>query len=522
MKRYLILLLSLFFAVPLAAQSRREALLEYQARRRQAYAEFQDNYRKACADFMRKRWEAFRSEAPVPLPERKEPPQPVVKQPDESAAPTQDRIPYKEVVEAPVRTVPAIPATPAAPEVPGAPEEPDGPKAPDAPAEPKLPGTKKDGDRTPPAATGKGGPAPAVVTSRPYRFTFYGTECSVSLAAKHRFKLASLQENSVADAWERVAGGAYDPVAKECRELKEQLRLNDWGYYALVRTLSDGFFGKQSAESVVLQSFLMAEAGCKVRLARGGDRLCLLLALDDQVYAKPYFKIDGQTFYLLDDMARAASYNICNFRMPGERPLSLAMPVPPVLAQKSGQPAVRKCGEGALTTTVAVNRNLMDFYTDYPPCYWSIYAATELTPAVRDQLYPTLRSALAGKGEYDAANLLLPYLHRAFPYKTDEAQFGVERTLFAEEMFHYPYSDCEDRSILFARLVRDLMKLDVVLLYYPEHIATAVCFKENVKGDYMQIGAKRYVVCDPTYVGADVGDAMPDLKRVAAQVVKID
>lgn len=47
-------------------------------------------------------------------------------------------------------------------------------------------------------------------------------------------------------------GGAYDPVAKECRELKEQLRLNDWGYYALVRTLSDGFFGKQSAESVVL------------------------------------------------------------------------------------------------------------------------------------------------------------------------------------------------------------------------------------------------------------------------------
>lgn len=50
----------------------------------------------------------------------------------------------------------------------------------------------------------------------------------MSLAAKHRFKLASLQENSVADAWERVAGGAYDPVAKECRELKEQLRLNDW------------------------------------------------------------------------------------------------------------------------------------------------------------------------------------------------------------------------------------------------------------------------------------------------------
>lgn len=68
MKRYLTLLLSLLFVLPLPAQSRREALLEYQARRRQAYTEFRDNYRKACADFMRKRWEAFRAEAPVPVP----------------------------------------------------------------------------------------------------------------------------------------------------------------------------------------------------------------------------------------------------------------------------------------------------------------------------------------------------------------------------------------------------------------------------------------------------------------------
>ena len=116
----------------------------------------------------------------------------------------------------------------------------------------------------------------------------------------------------------------------------------------------------------------------------------------------------------------------------------------------------------------------------------------------------------------------LHYLHRAFPYKTDEAQFGIERTLFAEEMYYYPYSDCEDRSILFARLVKDLLGLDVVLLYYPAHIAAAVCFKGEVKGDYMQLGNKRYVICDATYIGAGVGEAMPDLKRTPAQVVRID
>ena len=58
------------------------------------------------------------------------------------------------------------------------------------------------------------------------------------------------------------------------------------------------------------------------------------ISTDGQVYARPYFNIDGQVFYILDDVPRAASYNICNFTIPGERPLSLAMPAPPLFAQK--------------------------------------------------------------------------------------------------------------------------------------------------------------------------------------------
>lgn len=130
------------------------------------------------------------------------------------------------------------------------------------------------------------------------------------------------------------------------------------------------------------------------------------------------------------------------------------------------------------------------------------------------------RSGREGRARGGGTAAALPA--QGFPYKTDEAQFGIERTLFAEEMYYYPYSDCEDRSILFARLVKDLLGLDVVLLYYPAHIAAAVCFKGEVKGDYMQLGNKRYVICDATYIGAGVGEAMPDLKRTPAQVVRID
>ena len=93
-------------------------------------------------------------------------------------------------------------------------------------------------------------------------------------------------------------------------------------------------------------------------------------------------------------------------------------------------------------------------------------------------MYPKLTQQIKGKSQKDAANILIDFVQTAFEYQTDDVQFGYERPLFADETFFYPYSDCEDRSILFAHLVKDLLGLDVVLLYYPGHLATAVKCKQ--------------------------------------------
>jgi len=503
MKRSILLLLTLLMALPLMAQkTRQQALLEYQARRRKAYTEFSANYRKACSEFMRKRWEAFRTHAPLPMPERKEPTAPIVKQPDAPTVPTPVQIPIDQVVD----LRPTAPATPAGPTPkPATPTTPIRPATPSTPQKPATPA-----------------PQPKTDLSRPLQFTFYGTASSVTLKNTQKLRLSSLQENAVADAWDKIAGGSYDQAARECLELKKQLRLNDWGYYDLVRTVANAYYGNNTNESILLQSFLMAEGGYKMRLARGDNRLFLLLALSDKIYAQPYFEIDGTTFYLLDKGKYASSYNICNFSISGEKSLSLKMTDLPLLTRKAGTATTRKDKTANITTTVTPDLNLLGFLNNYPACDWEIYAGAKLSSATSSQLLPSLRQAIAGKSQREAADILLHYLHRAYSYKTDQQQFGIERTLFAEEMFGYPHSDCEDRSILYARLIEELLQLPVVLLYYPEHIATAVCFTEQVSGDYVQVGGRKYVVCDPTYMGADVGEAMPEYKKVSARIIRIN
>lgn len=43
------------------------------------------------------------------------------------------------------------------------------------------------------------------------------------------------------------------------------------------------------------------------------------------------------------------------------------------------------------------------------------------------------------------------------------------------------------------------------------HLAAAVAFDEDVRGDYLTVNGRKFVVCDPTYIEASVGMAMTGL-----------
>lgn len=177
-----------------------------------------------------------------------------------------------------------------------------------------------------------------------------------------------------------------------------------------------------------------------------------------------------------------------------------------------------------------VPRRLIEFYDSYPTSAlganhlsrWAMYANTPLAGATRDELYPALAKAIEGCDELLAANKLLNWVQTGFVYEYDDKVWGHDRAFFAEESLYYPYCDCEDRSILFSRLVRDLLGLEVALVYYPGHLATAVRFSSDVRGDAMMIGGKRFIVCDPTYIGAPVGAQMPDLEYDKAEAIVLD
>ena len=209
---------------------------------------------------------------------------------------------------------------------------------------------------------------------------------------------------------------------------------------------------------------------------------------------------------------------ICNFKFPGEQQMNLFMAAPPKFPS-SDPAAVRTIASRRypqVQLKMAVNANLKAFYETYPLSNdFNVYSTAQFSEPNQTMIDECLRPMMRGKSQIEAANLLINLVQTGFEYKTDGDQFGRERPMFSEELFFYPYSDCEDRSALYALLVRELLDLDVVLIHYPGHLATAVCFTEPVKGGAsFEYKGKTYVICDPTYIGADIGLQMPDMNKI--------
>ena len=349
---------------------------------------------------------------------------------------------------------------------------------------------------------------------------FCGQKVYVDKSLKGVCSIDNMRENAIADAYEAMCKADYKALVDDCRKVKKELNLNDWGIFLFVREASKTLCTDENA-AVVMQQFLLNELGYKSKMARRADRnqMLLFVAADCQVYGHPYFTKDGLNYYNLTSNESCQFY-MCQEDSPKAKS-KLNMQVNHAPALNAGMVnSVHKNRSGSVAVSVDVPKSLMEFYGSMPQCDYSVYVNAEVNPSVASKVLSTLAPLVNGKSEAEAANLLINFVQTGFQYATDQEQFGYEKPFFVEELFYYPYCDCEDRSVLYSYLVRNLLKLDVVLLDYPNHIATAVCFNENVSGDFVTVGGKKYVVCDPTYIGASIGKAMPQFKNVAAKVLK--
>lgn len=363
-----------------------------------------------------------------------------------------------------------------------------------------------------------------IVMPELFVFSFYGIECQMHLPQPRDLYIANVSPDGIGAAWDILMNEKYDSFMNDCIRYCNELGLSDWGVYQFTVELTRKYFGDPDCnEAVLMQMYILSQMGYKVRLGMQGNSLINLVAFNELIFSAPYLEIDGDEFYYLSSQEKEGGIQICNYAFPKETKASLRIANLPTFPTKATPVReIKSSAYPSVRVSTSVNRNLIDFLNTYPCCSWELFAGASLSEEVKEQIYPALRNIIRQTNEVTAASIILNLIQTGFEYMTDDEQFGREKTFFGDEPFFYPYCDCEDRSILFSILIRDLLGLDVVLLDYPSHIATAVRFNVDVPGDYFNLNGEKYVICDPTYIGAPIGKAMPDMLNIEANILRIN
>lgn len=353
-------------------------------------------------------------------------------------------------------------------------------------------------------------------------FSFYGT-----MLKAPRMECAAVEQltpQKAATAWRQYEEGGMRKMAETMKGNARALGLNDWFTYEMVRECVNAQCGAATpAARITLQHFLLANMGYDVRMADSGGAPCLMFAVAQTVYSRGYIVIDGRKYYIFQDNGRDApeggSFYTCELPHDADPGSAMNLRLNGMTGMRTGDRHHCELTYDGITVTADVDRGQMEMLRHYPQLNVADYAMSVIDPKLRGAVLEQLRPHIAGLSEGAAADRLLSFVQHAFDYATDGDQHGYEKAYFFEENFFYPKNDCEDRAIFYAYLVRNLLGLDVHLIQFPGHECTAVCFKDSsVSGAGYTYGGRTFIICDPTYIGASIGQCMPDYRGMTPKV----
>ena len=362
------------------------------------------------------------------------------------------------------------------------------------------------------------------------KINFYGRDLVFNVPKALRVSSNGVRERQVSKFYATLHQNDADHILqRQLDEAVSQMGLNEWGYFVLLRAITEKIYAKVN-DRVLFAFYMLHSHGFKARVGRGSksDQLLLLLALDNskEVYSETFFRINGTKYYALYGNGqkgesvysydeKADQNGLKEIGLDFKKSLNIAA------CDKSRKLHLNKVN---MDITLPYSTSHLRYYDEIPTTVFPIYFSTPVSKETEAVLAETIGTLSKQYNKVQLVDILLNFVQTAFVYKIDELYHGREKYYFPEETIGLPYSDCEDRSALFAWLVKRFVGYDIIGVLYDNHMATAVCFGEDAQltGKSITHKGKRYMVCDPTYQNAAIGTVMPKYANVNHEIVKIN
>ena len=284
-----------------------------------------------------------------------------------------------------------------------------------------------------------------VIASQNVTVNFYGKKLDFNVDDKLRMKNKGVKETEVADYFKEIS-----KMSKETSDLWKQIDayvntmgLNEWGYFCILRSLSESMFS--DIDNCVLFNFYMLrnEGGFKVKIARGKDsnKLTLLAVIDNskEVYSYSFFRFKetentSLKYYSIygGGGSKESIYTYNNDEQnAGLKQIGLDFHNTLNMGQCDVK---RELNIAKINDKLELPYNSahIAYLNDVPMTVFPIYFASPLSIEAQRAFNEKLDAI---KQEYTSVqfiDIILNFVQTAFDYKTDDQQFGYEKYFYPE------------------------------------------------------------------------------------------
>ncbi len=363
-------------------------------------------------------------------------------------------------------------------------------------------------------------PEPHVSTSRSLtgalecEVKFYGEILPIQFYKDIIYSLEGLDAtnypNKIKKAWWQLLGKSekdiknYNHVLKQLKAYSEQYELSEWAYTLLIYKTAQQLFQSKN-ERIVFTCFMLNHSDLKARIGAHDGNLYLLIASKPEIFNTSKVNLDETKSYYLYDFEGKNLSDICSvstYGTPFERAIKSieTFRTLPKISTETEQKFLFFKYKEKYTIPVAINRHMLDYYKDVPITSLEQYSVAPSIGQDNPMMNELKKIIQKEQQQENQINILLAFVQNAFGYQKDQRPF------FPEETLYHKSSDCEDRSALFAYLVKELLNTKVIGLDYSKHVATAVKYRGKKTAQQLKstgysvylYDEKPYIICDPT------------------------
>ncbi len=356
-------------------------------------------------------------------------------------------------------------------------------------------------------------------------FKFYSTPISIQYDKKTTFSMNKIDKKAISSFWDDISKTNFKKLLKQIDTKSNELNLNDWAKYQFIHKLGKTIY-KDNNKANLFTWFILVKMKYDTKVGYNDDKIYLLSTMQHSLYQVSFFTLKKKRYYILTPNGKVGNVGSI-FTYAGDYPKAKNKLSFTIFKEMKFYNNLKnknlkfKYNGKKYSVNAQYSADLIDFYKTYPQSDYNVYFSTKNSTPLSNSILLKLAPLVKNKAEIEAVNLLLRFVQTSFKYKTDQKQFDFEKVMFPEETIFYPYSDCEDRSIMFSYLVKNLLNLDVVGVKYKDHLATAVAFSSKISGDNFKYKGTKYTISDPTYINANAGMAMPQYKNSKFKIISL-